>query len=1110
MNPTILIGLGGIGSRTVDKIYGRISKEQQESVVAAALDTDANDLNKLKNLTVRIQTSPKDSVGEYVNNHREVETWFESEQDSLLNKMLDIGAGQIRCLSRLSFYSAIEKQALSQLDKAIEKLSLVTGSDYEQSVNVVVVGTIAGGTCSGSFIQMGLYLRDYFKRKDPNIEIAIQGVFLLPEILNSTGVLTDSEKYNTRVNAYAALKELHAILALKRDNKSLYLEYKPNSNTPLSKDYPPYNNIIFFDYDNVKGRHYQDFADYEKVLSDLIYYAYTSPLAGKYQSGFINKIVSFIENGSMSFYSGGSVAKLVYPYEDIKEYLSIRWLTEDIQNEWLKLDNFYQREMLEYRQDLNKRINRPKPNIGDIYIAHIDKIPNEDSVSAFDNSIFNQTRIINSQTMEVVSRKDKAFTKSIDDYILKTLQTDKKYQQYLQSCYLDEGELFEIDSPKNLVSDLELNRKRFERNLDKLLQKHNNAISQRIMSHGCDRNILSSDEKYNINHWLIPENEIMHPVAIRYFLYQVLHTISAKSGEINQEIANLSKAIKQYDKKYNIQTNKDTKEKEHFETATEVINLIDKQSWIDKSVNYVKNDKSLQLGPFLDKFETSYKIQVNNISKLLQLKLQLGVYEKVKSQLNMMIKNWEDLFKLLQTDLIDDFIDRNNKNSEKHNKTKKNIYLFSKPESKDMLWEKVKSDNFEAIEDNTLTEAISKSQIELFCKQLKNKYDDGIINDSNRKTYFSLLLNSYLSAMDSKHAKTINVSLHEAINLEKSVTKDSTITLQNYIKSIENLNQPWISLPEQHVETINFWGAHSYTSLGARTNEFDEEKNPPPIDVHLDGTLEYDKQFSNQELVNISMIYNLDVTDFKRFLIAYSYHGSQREGVYYEAYKRRMFVRKNTPKMSVTPHLDKRWDSPKYLPDLINPKLDKGFSSDQIKAFIIGVTNDWLRISKKDSVEYFYFLNGKDLQLIKNQGEKIEAGRWFNLFDALAHNPKIVATILERHEDEKSKEFENPKWKHWNDAFIKNIKNIKDNNIMNILITMLGTESKTELENSQVIDIMEGLSELLNDYLLTGYGENKETSAQKYTEGLKAQILTNPNIEKLDDVIKQSVENCFS
>jgi len=46
--PTLLIGLGGVGSKIVERVSGLITPEQRESIAVVVLDTDINDLRAIR------------------------------------------------------------------------------------------------------------------------------------------------------------------------------------------------------------------------------------------------------------------------------------------------------------------------------------------------------------------------------------------------------------------------------------------------------------------------------------------------------------------------------------------------------------------------------------------------------------------------------------------------------------------------------------------------------------------------------------------------------------------------------------------------------------------------------------------------------------------------------------------------------------------------------------------------------------------------------------------------------------------------------------------------------------------------------------------------------
>lgn len=54
--PTLLIGLGGVGSKIVERVSGLITPEQRESIAVVVLDTDINDLRAIRERNPFIRT----------------------------------------------------------------------------------------------------------------------------------------------------------------------------------------------------------------------------------------------------------------------------------------------------------------------------------------------------------------------------------------------------------------------------------------------------------------------------------------------------------------------------------------------------------------------------------------------------------------------------------------------------------------------------------------------------------------------------------------------------------------------------------------------------------------------------------------------------------------------------------------------------------------------------------------------------------------------------------------------------------------------------------------------------------------------------------------------
>ena len=212
--PTLLVGLGGTGSKIVCKVSRLVTEEQREHLGFAVFDTDINELRDIQrdNPFIKIiQTSTKLSVGEYLNIDTHArDNWF--PVNAILNsKTLTEGAGQVRAISRLAFDTALRAGKMEQLHEGIQELYKLDEGQGEQALRVIIVSSLAGGTGSGLILPVALYIKNYLKthfRQSANIT---RGFFILPEVFDEV-IPGQAERNNLRSNAYATLRELDAFL----------------------------------------------------------------------------------------------------------------------------------------------------------------------------------------------------------------------------------------------------------------------------------------------------------------------------------------------------------------------------------------------------------------------------------------------------------------------------------------------------------------------------------------------------------------------------------------------------------------------------------------------------------------------------------------------------------------------------------------------------------------------------------------------------------------------------------------------------------------------------------------------------------------------------------
>lgn len=232
VGPTLIIGLGGTGKEVVLRLrrkivegYGSLSRlpflrfvhidTDKNQTAAEQYDLRSSDdplYSEIKLSTAeRIDLTIAGGTGKYVShlsNFPQIQRWFPT--GSKISQLGDLheGAGQVRTASRLGFFDAANHQKITgRLEQCRRELSDAAilaeaarfGFNFNATnVRVVIISSLAGGTGSGTFLDMGFLVRRYY----PGAERV--GILLLPGFFSG---YAGGER--VRANGYAALMELN-------------------------------------------------------------------------------------------------------------------------------------------------------------------------------------------------------------------------------------------------------------------------------------------------------------------------------------------------------------------------------------------------------------------------------------------------------------------------------------------------------------------------------------------------------------------------------------------------------------------------------------------------------------------------------------------------------------------------------------------------------------------------------------------------------------------------------------------------------------------------------------------------------------------------------------
>ena len=269
--PTVVIGLGGTGYRTLLEFKSRLIQvygEVPPLIRLLSIDT-TEDPEKLKLIGegIKVKLSPDEQLLISISNpsivtrQENVKEWWPSE---ITPGSLTRGAGQIRARGRLGLfaesrkiYSAI-REAISKV-KNIKSQKLAFDKQYDVSnsggVEVFIVGSLAGGTGSGTFLDIA-----YMARNEAiNDYMSITGLFALPRVFENVPA-----NQNVKSNAYGALKEIEYF----GHGRPIEINY---GSLKIETEYPPFDLVFLIDGVNEAGKYVSEPSQLQNLMADGLF-----------------------------------------------------------------------------------------------------------------------------------------------------------------------------------------------------------------------------------------------------------------------------------------------------------------------------------------------------------------------------------------------------------------------------------------------------------------------------------------------------------------------------------------------------------------------------------------------------------------------------------------------------------------------------------------------------------------------------------------------------------------------------------------------------------------------------------------------------------------------
>jgi len=1057
--PTLIVGLGGIGSQITAKLSEMITDERlRERINFVILDTDANELEKTrrKHPHIRaIQTSTNMTVGDYLHLDAHTRDTSFPLNPNLYRKTLSEGAGQVRAISYLAFVTAMKRGQLAPLDDAIYDLYKLESGATKQVLRVIIVSSMAGGTGSGLILPVSMYIRQFLKTRIQIPGNITRGFFILPEILY-TSVPSETMRNAFKANAYAVLRELNAFILKadgnldKRYKGKVQLEFpKIGSDGFEEYDVLPMDFCFMFDAQNINGSKLNSTEQYLQHAATCIYAQSIGPMNARSNSSEDNVIRTLVSGQSRNRYAGAGASELVYPSDHILNYIALKWAAETVTGKWTIFDKAY--------KDKSKENNRAKmkglpynPDIKPetIYIETVDTEVTKNDPNPFAKFVRRVTYNYDKEGQNERGPKWNAFIDALRENVKANAERHDKIkeariaaQRLLTGVRNRDKEQSEDDYLKNFTNaytSLKDYRDKVKRFSDEI--GRNAAYSIFKSDDGSD--VTQTNENTRIEKYLKDDNnQFIHPNAVRYFLYQTLQTLKNKLAIAKDNKDEYKKAFDGFEKLF------DKPGTNEVETVGDFTDDYSSANILQKLLN---KDFAGQIEKYLKRYDGFFNT-INDYSVDFPYFM---VLEAASEYVSKLCKSFEAFYDSFEANV--DEIQRRIKTSEEQYRNRKGNTIRYVCASKKCL------------EKFYMKMEFAGNAIEIpdqLCRNIYKKVRDySLLPDSSKTsdffkdTFDKEILKHFKDSVEQAYGLDIKMDIIRALEIEaeyeEGIQKRSDVIeyVKRVIQETKALAEPFINKPVGEESVPIPACAYNENLKGTDNPEREDLVNS---ELKSFGGVESkdEEGISKERILFYKAIYGLFPDDLLKFTPPNkSKTGGPDAGEYHKVYFDMINrIRPNPLETKViTPHLHKFWHLISEMPDL-NDKEQEQHEKKIYKALLLGILYDKIRYEPSGkNLRYKLWLGKKETPLDVSNGTPCDT--FYEIVDALTCNPVIVNDLLEAIEREIEAERK------------RNIVNYKDSQFFKGLeeleLVEISNKLKEELEKLELKEIPDELKEV--------------------------------------------------
>lgn len=940
---TLLVGLGGTGCSVVQQVKAMVGPNTQ-NIQFLGFDTDSNRAGTYG--LDMVVTGRNILVDELLEHEPDANEWFPYEP-TLASGNMQNGAGQVRALSRLALKDTIRQQGLGKLTDALNMLHTAGEGNQNVSFYITIVSSFAGGTGSGMFISLALYLRRFILNTF-GTNCIIDGIFALPDLFMDEGV-DEVQRESMFANTFAALKELvnvnRVCLSRNPSANDIKMVYRAAgrtvfdstedraSETELPVKFKPFDLMFFFDKVSAdRTMLVGGVEEYIHSMAQAVFMRCFAPaIMDTVRSREDNQKISHIEANNENLFGSLGTARMIYPYQDILRYCDLRSAEDTIGDCWYAPEIDYKRRHEEELARNKVNPNAPVRSKGEIYIAWMDTNIERPMFTFLRNAITQVAEQKDGQDVEPdeserVNRED-AYFEAVGRFLQAEAESEASVPENIKF-----GPLESVNRGR-IVGKVRKTEKAIKASFNRIKDYFTTAASYRVddifpQTIGQMLPEFGPVEAYNIVSLLREDGHAVHPLAARYLLYKVYQLFKTAG--------------------------KDAKDK--AESAEKEIDKYIHQDWIPKTTNVKETAEKaipsainvLGLQDFSHRYVSASRAAIDQLNTYRINQFTSHVFEGVTQRLDVLIAQYEQLFDQLPN-IMKDMDEEITKLSTKHVSIGLEQYVCADSVDKERIYDSLDKP-MENSPANPIYDSLLYSLCDYSLKILENKqkalsrrqaisqeeeqYEQNRQVNAIKRLFNNKILPHYFKLLNDQKGNAAKLDKDIVTALNEEATKKAIRTLRategadHDEPTEEDRNQARLEIiadlisraaPQLRYNTgknpitdSKYWGVNRGVDKNWKMKEIlrDGSGKTPSVEA--------DVAFPRHELMLYRSVLGLLVSNVKMFV-----DFGKNQGEYYQCYMERLrkisagFYNDNPNKeLSITPHADARWHLREYLQPL--------------------------------------------------------------------------------------------------------------------------------------------------------------------------------------------------